>query len=223
MKKTYQPISVHEAFKLLAEAACPLEGYAFRDWPEDPWKYGLLTGVDLVGPYKFTTPNCGYRECARCILEASPVAKGHNPDSLTEEQVGVSEGWRLLTEHEKRGQHGGREVQIHRGCNIWESPDKGYADGWYLNRRQVFRTKSPVGFFLSKPKKLVPWTLETAPKGTVLLRQKGVTSIIEAVVTWTPDYLRAGSYHTINWHSLSEAFEHSLDGGKTWKICGTEV
>ena len=86
------------------------------------------------------------------LTPLSPIAKGHNPHKLTEAQVGVSEGWRLISEEEQR---------------LAKEPDKSLVELWseYISawnscdtggkfyHTSTYRTKQPEGFFLPKPER----------------------------------------------------------------------
>lgn len=67
-----------------------------------------------------------------------------------------------------------------------------------------------------------PWTLDTAPRLYVLLRPKVNRAVHRIPVGWEREGINlfAG---TISYASLFDKWEHSLDGGKTWSHCGTEV
>ncbi len=79
---------------------------------------------------------------------------------------------------------------------------------------------------IAKPKKLVPWTLETAPRGYVLHRYKNGSANVRMVLGWFEHGLALASWHQITdrelYGNLLANSEHSLDGGKTWLPCGTE-
>lgn len=79
------------------------------------------------------------------------VAKGHNPMGLTNAQVGVAEGWRLLEKDELRDQAGQDRDGVEfcfRGDLKWTPHFYMLSDadeyGW------TFRTKKPAGFYLKK-------------------------------------------------------------------------
>ena len=83
----------------------------------------------------------------------SPLAKGHNPAKLTEEQVGVEDGWRLLAEDEIDPRRGAQE-----GLECWNErhPEKCWT--WNINLTwagnstdDTYRTKRPVGHFRPAP------------------------------------------------------------------------
>lgn len=79
-------------------------------------------------------------------IAAPKIAKGHNPDELTEEQVGVSEGWRLLALKEIAARSQTKDIEcwdIVR-WNAW-----GYAGS---DQQSTYRTKMPPGYFLPKKK-----------------------------------------------------------------------
>jgi hypothetical protein len=92
--------------------------------------------------------------------EPSPIAQGHNPHGLTEEQVGVAEGWRLLTEEEMRlgtpikERHcvNKRKVQYLSSPREWRNP---IPDRSPLLDQQTYRTKEAPGYFLPKPRPLI--------------------------------------------------------------------
>ena len=77
--------------------------------------------------------------------ESSPVAKGHNPLLLTEEQVGTADGWRLLEEDEIFNRFSTREIQSYDRVVGWSS--EGRAGNSLEN---AYRTKMPAGHFRSK-------------------------------------------------------------------------
>lgn len=91
-------------------------------------------------------------------VAAPKIAKGHNPDKLTEEQVGVKDGWRLL----ERGEIPPREST--RDIVLWSSMvlqwlDKYPAIGNY--GCNTYRTKKPAGYFLPKPEPKEDKAMET--------------------------------------------------------------
>ena len=104
------------------------------------------------------------------LTPLSPIAKGHNHDKLTEAQVGISEGWRTISEEERR---------------LAKEPDKSlvefwneYTSGWELCDAggrffctSTYRTRQPEGFFLPKP--------ERKPEpGDVWLADTGYTHLL---------------------------------------------
>jgi hypothetical protein len=83
------------------------------------------------------------RICADAAA-TSPVAPGHNPDRLTEAQVGVAEGWRLLAPEEVWDRPMEDEA-VMRWC-----PEVGGWDSGYIGSLVTctYRTKRPPGYFL---------------------------------------------------------------------------
>lgn len=61
-----------------------------------------------------------------------------NPENFTDEQVGVAEGWRLITvaENDARG--------MRSDCSMWNSPGWGPVCGLAMGTGQTFRTRSPL-------------------------------------------------------------------------------
>lgn len=84
-------------------------------------------------------------------LAADEVAKGHNPLGLTNAEVGVSEGWRLLEAAElwSRAHEDGDGIEFRSRLTVcWRDDfrevEKHVGLGW------TFRTKNPPGFYLRK-------------------------------------------------------------------------
>ncbi|MEO0793511.1 MAG: dATP/dGTP diphosphohydrolase domain-containing protein [Verrucomicrobiota bacterium] len=97
--------------------------------------------------------------------KVSPIAKGHNPDKLAVEQVGVSDGWRLWTKAEidfikKPTKWHAAEVFISRE-ERW-----GRFYGFTFREAETYRTDKPEGYFLpQEPAK--PETREAFAKITL--------------------------------------------------------
>ncbi len=92
----------------------------------------------------FVGPNPGVFSTA-----PSPIAPGHNPDRLTEAQVGVADGWRLLAPEEVWP---GRGARI--DLDMWSSPQGMWlVGGSGASAVVTYRTKQPPGFFLPQPPK----------------------------------------------------------------------
>lgn len=82
----------------------------------------------------------------------SPVATGHNPDKLTEEQVGVKDGWRLLDEDEIVGFGCGYERLGHVdcwSCGQWQPGNRGICNSATYRTRLSREELAELG----KPKK----------------------------------------------------------------------
>lgn len=107
---------------------------------------------------------------AKYRIKRPAIAKGNNPHNLTEDQVGVKDGWRLLTKEEILYQD---RVNACADANhsIWgwaigrQNWQQGRAGTCVLN---TYRTKQPEGYFLppvSKvPTTVMGWLL-TLPHG----------------------------------------------------------
>ena len=76
---------------------------------------------------------------------ASPIAQGHNPAKLTEVQVGVAAGWRLLAREEIATRESTTDIAAWVWSNRWTSPWRGSCGAC------TYRTKKPPGYFLPKP------------------------------------------------------------------------
>jgi hypothetical protein len=78
-------------------------------------------------------------------LPVSRIAAGHNPDKLTEEQVGTSKGWRLLEREEIHDGHPScPDLEIWIRADLWSA-------GYYGDCLSAsYRTKKPKGYFLPK-------------------------------------------------------------------------
>lgn len=162
MNKTFTIISVAEAFSALAESkGLPVSGFGFRSCPDAPYVECLLAGARAsatdISPYRFLDGSGHWwSSCARVKI-TSPIAKGHNPQSLTEEQVGVSEGWRLLTVEEIDYQdklplgHATKGVEYYSDVSPARFEPPIGSGGWRVIRRFAFRTKHPEGYYLPKP------------------------------------------------------------------------
>lgn len=81
-----------------------------------------------------------------CYRIAKPkIAEGWNPDNLTEDQVGVKDGWRLLTKEEHEANREVDETQF------WDHTDwHPEVDSWYTGNEPL-RTKKPPGYYLPRP------------------------------------------------------------------------
>jgi len=152
MNKTFTIISVAEAFSALAEnKGSPVSGFGFRSCPDAPYVECLLAGARAsatdASPYRFLDGSGHWwSSCARVKI-TSPIAKGHNPRSLTEEQVGVSGGWRLLTKKEHDSNTWVRDAEFFSLLfGGWTRLSNVYAG------QEAVRTKHPEGYYLPKPK-----------------------------------------------------------------------
>ena len=221
--KTYKELTIAEAVGLSLNAtACNPVRFAFKDRGESTvWTEAKLLGVNLRSAFPFSSSlGCGTELCAQIVEEKpDPVASGYNPKGLKESEVGVSEGWRLLTkeEHEPK-----RWVPETSYCCSFSSCWSIISD--WLTFDGTLRTKKPNGFYLPKPDVFNPWTLETAPKLGVLFRVKNSTGVHQGA-SWTENNVYFGCGQPAfmyNYQSLLNSCEHSLDGGKTWSACGSK-
>jgi hypothetical protein len=151
------------------------------------------------------------------------VAKGHNPTKLTEEQVGVEDGWRLLAPEELGGvlrhpDHGRSLSLYYDDSGDWDDSDDPCSA---IPAEWTYRTKKPVGYFL--PKTQTPWTFQTAPKGCVLLRPNVNDSIVHLVTSWDQTGVSIALPGFLSYSSLASKWTHSLDGGKSWLPCTTNA
>lgn len=82
----------------------------------------------------------------RYRIAAPKIAEGHNPNKLTEDQVGVKDGWRLLEADELYERPPTYDIQAWiRDEALW---DEGYSG---CLETETYRTKKPEGYFPPKP------------------------------------------------------------------------
>jgi len=171
-------------------------------------------GTDDIATYRTSRP-AGY-------FLPKKIAEGHNPRKFTIDQVG--EGWRLLSVEEFQSFEEGRSFE---GLEFWHFGDANWRvrpeNFGPLAVRAMYRTSKPAGFYLPKPKKLVPWTFATAPKGLVLTRSKGLPEVACLIVSWNRTGVKIPEGFYYAYSTLLEGNEISTDGGVTWKPAGTEV
>ena len=120
---------------------------AYRPGVEYPW-IGWIDGSPLSHSWKEDgSERSGIQSIHDLISPwTSPIAIGHNPDKLTEEQVGVKDGWRLLDEDELCERQ-------KRCCEMWGSGwFEGYG-GWHGDRTYRTRLSRSELVALDKPKK----------------------------------------------------------------------
>lgn len=182
-------------------------------WGGDQVEYFGLLGWQYVNGALWGWDSTDYR-----IKKPTPqpkIASGHNPDNLTEDQVGVKDGWRLLGPDEILPRpYYSHDIEAWGGIR-WIS--SGFSGSVAIN---TYRTKKHEGYYLPKKKELKPWTFETAPKGCVLIRKIGICRPVAIVIWWGSHGLRTRG-DDYNYSSIVDVCEHSLDGGATWNPCGT--
>lgn len=92
----------------------------------------------------------------RAVMK-DPIAQGHNPANLTESQVGVIGGWRLLMLEEIAVRGESKDIQRWDG-DTWDFT------GWTGSlASNTYRTKMPPGYFLPKKKKTAAMQAEDYP------------------------------------------------------------
>ena len=113
-----------------------------RIQPGDMWKYSDGTRV----PVDFTVGQMLEPDNSATLQRLDPdaVAPGHNPDRLTVAEVGIADGWRLLTEEEAED-----------FAHIWATPTEywsGPSDEW-VEADRVWRVL-PTSTLRTKAEKL---------------------------------------------------------------------
>lgn len=214
----------------------------FRDRPApgfsvfSPWKnvWAHNQTKNPVRDIEFDWVHSEYRIDPASKPKPPKSAQGHNPYNLTEDQVGVKDGWRLLTleeiEHRKHSQAHARE-----DINMWVSfpvmsPYWAVRSYFANNKHNTYRTKQPPGFFLPKEKKRVPLTLEDFGAVT-WIRQAGARQSF--LVSGTQDYTGTSvgpwvCYNAYNGLSIplktlfDQGWEYSTDR-VNWKPCYKEI
>jgi len=74
-----------------------------------------------------------------------------------------------------------------------------------------------------EPPKLVPWTFETCPKTGALYTTKDGKKDYRVPFGFSEDGLEFFKASDVaEWNYLLEYCLHSVDGGRTWRPCGTE-
>jgi hypothetical protein len=111
-----------------------------RNWEDHEWE-------------EIKTPSWDWSDSSYRIKPVA-IAKGSNPKNLTEDTVGVKDGWRLLTKEECKvrmfARENNKDIQMLTN-NEWAT---GNGRGYYGNCvDESYRTKKPEGYFLqgSKP------------------------------------------------------------------------
>jgi len=109
-------------------------------------------GFYLTWEQSWNTPT-GYGVPQPIMPTPAPLAEGHNPDNLTTEQVGVSEGWRLLSVEEVRhrtDQVGRKGFKRTRNIEAWDNDTKAWLSEPMFGGDEfvTYRTKLPKDHFL---------------------------------------------------------------------------
>lgn len=173
------------------------------------------------------------------------IAEGHNPDRLTNLQVGVQKGWRLLTAAEV-----GEDRRLSASCfghddyedlSVWLRDGKTWYRGcWSDSMSLTYRTKKPAGYFLPadkpaperpKVKTLRPWAGAHEVPMPCAFRAKCPSGkgYVYAALTADRDGVCMGvkvdngkPHHKHSYPHLLGEFEVTTDGGRTWAPCGVE-
>lgn len=161
-------------------------------------------------------PNYIYR------IAPSEIAAGHNPGKLTEDQVGVKDGWRLLTREEIENRNRFDKPLSKDDIQI-------LSDGWLkggcgASLNQTYRTKQPPGYFAPKPKKKVPLAPEDLGP-IVWVRDRQISSRYYLVVAVAQSLLIIFSdrgKEILDLLYMVEKWEYSADL-KNWKPCYKEI
>lgn len=139
----FEPVPVEKAPEPPAPVS-PDPGYRIvvpgeRIQSGDLWKYPDGTGVpaDFTVGQKLEPDNSAILQ----RLDPDAVAPGHNPDRLTVAQVGIADGWRLLTEEETEEFAHSKVAPTEywmQSSNEWVETDR----IWYATPASTLRTKA---------------------------------------------------------------------------------
>lgn len=164
-------------------------------------------------------------EVSEYRIHKSPIAAGHNPDNLTEEQVECKLGWRLLASDEikERGLPPINTIQ----CWISEHTEWNTTGHYKGNdKRFNYRTRlTPANLaeYDIKPKTKVPLTAQDFPPGTVVRLEDANTDSWFLVLYTGGLSISIQSRSTLLYTDLLAQWQYSTDGGKTWLPCYKEV
>lgn len=134
--------------------------------------FRALADLQSVAPL-FAPPGSGREALRKCVTALDVFdrqsAEGHNPLGLTNAEVGVTEGWRLLSTDEVKHRASQKGIKSTPNIqNVFYDRSLGWSTapcrGDLLD--SVYRTKLPAGHFLPRPKPTtVRGWLETLPSG----------------------------------------------------------
>lgn len=163
---TDEQVQTQDGWRLLTRAEIDecgkklCSGRPLQAWQsEHGWSgLGYHFGNAHANTYRTKQP-AGY------FLPKPKIAEGHNPRQLTEEQVGVKDGWRLLSLSERRylvsEREAGRFPGDNTGIEIWTGYlhahwARGYASGSdSLEINSTYRTRKPAGYY-DRPEPKLP-------------------------------------------------------------------
>ena len=160
----------------------------------------------------------------------SPIAVGHNPLNLTEDQVECDKGWRLLEEHEIKPSVSTRRDELPPNVlQMWLPED----ERWDLefwpggnDRSCTYRTllyPADLAKYDIKPKTKQPLTAADFPPGTVVRRADTMMIGWFLVLYVGGLSISVQSRPTLLYTDLLAQWQYSTDGGKTWLPCYKEV
>jgi len=179
------------------------------DCPNDLWIY-------------FPKPSWNWKEIDYRIHQ-SPIAAGHNPDKLAEEQVQTSEGWRLLNTEEVKK----RNLPPPNIIQMWQPRSQQWCTrGQYQGNGpdNTYRTKLTPAELSTYDIQSKPLSAEDFPPGTVI-RHKDWNKDTYTMVTFAgAEKIRYATSENdrseITYSNLVDSgYLRSTDGGKTWKPC----
>ncbi len=163
------------------------------------WKDGRDAQMDILLPWE------------------SCLAEGHNPDGLTNGQVG--DGWRLIGHH--TDDPDSRVQYYSHDKKTWFNRDHESGPYLYGGTYRVPITPPVAKVPVAKATKRVPCGPEHFPPGTVIrVACHDLTSWEAVNGVNTHGMLRVGMF--VKYEDL-KGYERSIDGGKTWLPCYVEV
>lgn len=168
-------------------------------------------------------PAWNWNACQYRIDPASRprLAVGHNPAGLTEEQVGVKEGWRLLTEEELSQKHSRDDVGVWvTATGHWVHPSSGNVCS------RAYRTKQPPGHFLPR-KTRVPLVSDDLPSPCwIRFATEGTHHLVAAIAPYAGVRIASAPSEPARDFSMARLEElkaHHSQDRKTWLPCWREV
>lgn len=146
------------------------------------------------------------------------LAVGHNPDGLTEEQVGVKDGWRLLVEGELANRNTNPDIQMWMGLQYcWNKASQG------VLLSSTYRTKQPPGFFLPKVKVRVPLVSDDLPSPCWIRPSEYACHCLVTTIDPCGGVTSASFGGGVSMrHMMDHGYQFSSDR-KTWHPCWKEV
>ncbi len=229
---SWEARNIYGALKSVFEAVPlkPAEGSAEADtnaeliqaWKDKKvlqFRAGIAGWFDCDAPHLIpasvdTLTNGGFRIKPDEFPQPPEGKEWHNPENLTPEQVGVSEGWRLLLKDAERALESGTEFLMQDGR--WGR----FTDYHGMSRldNRTYRTRRP----LPAPPKLVPLEAEDIP-AVCWIRDGAGKEIHNLVLRVRPTgvgvaYVTGHSFEAL----FRDGAEYSEDR-RTWKPCSKEA